>query len=47
MKDIPPVQLGRAIKYFLQGRLHFDKDVIGQILSEDDEEKSDLIISTT
>lgn len=37
MKDIPPVQLGRAIKYFLQGRLHFDKDVIGQILSEDDD----------
>ncbi len=37
MKDIPPVQLGRAIQYFLQGRLHLDKDVIGQVLHEDDD----------
>lgn len=37
MKDIPPIQLGRAIRYFLQGCLHFEKDVVGQILSEDDD----------
>jgi hypothetical protein len=37
MKDIPLIQLSRAIKYCLQGRLHFDKDVIGQIRSEDDD----------
>ena len=25
------------MKYLIQGRLHFDKDVVGQILSEDDD----------
>ena len=39
MHDLPPIQLGRAIKYYLQGRLHFDRDVIGQIRKEDDEYK--------
>ena len=37
MHDYPPIQLGRAIKYYFQGRLHFDKDVIGQLRKEDDE----------
>ena len=37
MKDIPPIQLVRALKYFLQGRIHFDRNVIGKIIKEDDE----------
>ena len=37
MKNIPPVQFCRAIKYFLQGRLHFEKEIIGQIMSGDDD----------
>ena len=31
------MQLVKAIKFYLQGRLHFDRDVVGQIWKEDDE----------
>lgn len=37
MKDYPPILLARAVKYFLQGRIHFDKTVVGEIKKEDDE----------
>jgi len=37
MPDFPPIQLVRAIKYYLQGRLHYDKEAIGQVRKEDDE----------
>ena len=29
--------IARALKYFLQGRIHFDRNVIGKIIKEDDD----------
>ena len=37
MKNSPPILLARAIKYILQGRIHFDKNVVGEIKKEDDD----------
>jgi hypothetical protein len=35
MHNLPPAQLGRAIKYYLQGRINFDRKVVGQIRKDD------------
>ena len=37
MEDSPQRLLARAIKYYLQSRLHFDRNVIGEIKKEDDD----------
>ena len=37
MKNSPPRLLARAVKYYLQGRIHFDKNVVGEIKKEDDD----------
>ena len=37
MKNSPPILLARAVEYYLQGRIHFDKNVVGEIKKEDDD----------
>ena len=37
MKNMPPMLIARALKYFLQGHIHFDRSVIGKIIKEDDD----------
>jgi len=37
MKNTPPMLIVRALTYCLQGRIHFDRDVIGKIINEDDD----------
>ena len=33
----PPILIARTFLFFLQGRIHYDKDIIGKMVHEDDE----------
>ena len=33
----PPVLIARTLLFLLQGRIHFDKDIIGKVVHEDDD----------